>query len=966
MTEDWAQTLDEDQEEGLEGNDGEQASWESTKPQDSAAPSRSRNETYRRRLMRDNADILELIDRKKSQRALKRLLRPSPTLHLEQALAEANDPRILPRQKPQSVHDLSYRDAKTLKVFNVNGFRAPTLDDSVSLQSITAKFIRQSLRLRDTSASTERVNFSPFYMPESKQNPALTPHESQILQKHGCDENGPRTWASILLQPNTIIAARSLKIADAQAPRLLGKTSTTPWFVMNFLLRRGSVDAEALRLILEHAWNLLTVQEMARFMDKTATLQPPCPNMMTVLCIRLVRHARDVWPQALPNITKLFATYALDARAQHHTRIGKPIGSSLLKDLTFKSNRMLGQLSLHGKTYPVLSGVHQQRAQFDLIRKMMRFQPALSINREGHRALTKTLLLQKRTIQERDWASLQARSWPPFKISRNRLDDPKDRQYGTSTAGKAIDFMRAYGYHMRVWDLIAQVYTGWNPDGSPSVQRRAMTMSVPTSFRGEPEVDELHAAMIGSTRTIPEAWAAFLKFDLADGLLRATHMAMFKKLLIHEKPLGRPPRLTVEEDRRRSFAGDGIEVLPPPTSPMESIYLPSEPPSIDSFYDSLFGRGIPIRDPTMSLLLEKAPSLAFGLKVWNDGQILKFDNESKPTWSTEHLTLLKAPERERIDIMPDIPVQLLTALVACLCNFTHSVSHFALLNSANLRVGSWWLDADHSLVYAYRLLSVYKVSSARAWNYVLNALCRRSSLQYALLSQSKTRERFWPLIAWAMAKDVIQGLIAVGTPDHKTFQHLCDITMEAGVVVRLHGLDNEETRFVGTEDQTDLEKEVLEASIFLSQGSGLLRWHFARLVGLHQDGSASKLSARANIPQVSVMPTAAVLHKYVRALGILGDHEGIYSLVRWMVQAANELQELQDTQLNGSLHMRRLVVSLRVWLECPSRDFVLADRAVVLEPAGEDLVQLVRQAVAEIKHWGGWPTDAEVDKYCRR
>jgi hypothetical protein len=119
------------------------------------------------------------------------------------------------------------------------------------------------------------------------------------------------------------------------------------------------------------------------------------------------------------------------------------------------------------------------------------------------------------------------------------------------------------------------------------------------------------------------------------------------------------------------------------------------------------------------------------------------------------------------------------------------------------------------------------------------------------------------------------------------------------------------------------------------------------------------------MPSHLAIPKAAVLHKYVRALGMLGDHEGIYSLVRWMADASIELHELQSTQLNGPKHLRRLIVALRVWLECPSRDLVLADRGIQLEPASEDLIELARQEIEHVRRWGGWPSDKAVDDYCR-
>ena len=926
--------------------------------------SRSRNETYRRRLKLDSVDILEVIDRKKSARALKNILRPSPSLHLEQALAEAGDARLLPRQRPRSVHDLSYRDARTLKIYNVNGLKQPTTDDSISLQSITAKEIRRTIELRKGRNGFDQLAMTPADLDSmsAEEDKLITTAEMIVLARAGYDQKDVSAWAKLLLEPHAESASRLLK-----APSNTDTVGSTPWFIMNFLLRREHVSAEALRVILDHVWLTLALQERSRLADTSGRIQPPSPNMMMALCVRLVRHARDVWPQALPNITKLFSKYLLDARLQYHKMINKPVSPALLRDLTFKSNRLLSQLSLSGRTYPILTAAHQQRAQFDLIRRMVQCQPPLPINREGHRALAKTLVLQKKTVQERDWASLQARSWPPFKVSRNRLDDSKDRKYGTSTAGKAIDFMRAYGYHVMNWDMIAQVYAGWNPDGSPSIQQRAMTPAVPTSSLGEPEIDEVHAAIITATRTVPEAWAAFLKFNSTDAQSRAIYVAMFKKLLMQERAQTRSSGLGGTLDRERIQPGDGTEVSPPPSSPLEAVYIPSEPPSVNELYDSLIERGFPIWGGVMHLLLEKSPSFEFALKVWNGGKFLQVDNESGMKWSTSHLELLRTSERREVDVLPDLPQDLLTSFVCSICAFPRSMADFALIDRSDLVVGSWRLRSNHTLVYAYRLLVNYRLSRTRAWNQLFKAMARRSSFQYAIERHYRTRERFWPLIAWAFSEDVLRSMLAAGArPDHTTFEHLCDIVMEAGLVVRSHSLDQEDTPVLGAEDQADLRKEAAAAMALMARGSTLLRRQFARLVGLENDRTTWEHEAHARMPNYLTVPKAAVLHKYVRALGILCDHEGIYSLLQWMVRAANELHELQDTQLSGRRHMRQLIVSLRVWLECPSRDFVLADRGVVLGPADLDLVQLAQQDVEQVRRWGGWPSDSDVSKYCNR
>jgi hypothetical protein len=177
------------------------------------------------------------------------------------------------------------------------------------------------------------------------------------------------------------------------------------------------------------------------------------------------------------------------------------------------------------------------------------------------------------------------------------------------------------------------------------------------------------------------------------------------------------------------------------------------------------------------------------------------------------------------------------------------------------------------------------------------------------------------------------------------------------------------TRLEGVDGQVDLDREFVEAQLLMSQGSSLLRRRFVQLVGLDRGRrflEDDRQSNRTTMPHHLAIPKAVVLHKYVRALGILGDHEGIFSLVRWMVDAASDLHELQETQLNGRQHMRRLIVALRVWLECPSRDFVLSERGIEIKPATEELMHLVRSEVDNVSRWAGWPSHSDVDKYCRR
>lgn len=926
--------------------------------------------TYNRRLEKDAEDLSNLMHRKRSANAVKKLKRPSPSFHLERALAEVNDPRLIPQPRPIGTHDLSYRHAKTLNIHSFGPSTETRLDPTISLQSITAKYIRDISNAGWTANKAVTFDQSPGDFDsgsdagQTSNFSVINNEEIAFLQQCGYDAEDAHIWACLLLEPNTDVAARGL-VALAFPPNGTGVQMSPPWFMMNFLLRRRHVSAGALRLLLEHAWSLLSIYSQSKGADASNVTQLPSPEAIMILCVRLVRHARDVWPQALPNITKLFTSYVLDARKQCHSLVDRDMSPSLLRELTFKCNRMLSQLSLIGRVYPVLSATHLQRAQFDLIRKMTQFNPALNINREGHRALTKTLLLLKKTTQERDWASMQARSWPPFKVSRTGLDDPKDRTYGSSTAGRSIDYMRAYGYPLDTWDRIAQVYTGWHPDGSPSIQQRSFISAVPTSLAGEPKVDELQAAMIGSTRTLEEAWAAFLKFDAHRGRGRAVHMTMLAKILVHENEGRKRPKALKHPDNVPVFAGDGTEIAPAPTSPMEAVYLPITPPTADDFFTTVLEEKVPIEGDFMNYLVENAPSFDFAMRVWNVGKVPFVDQDGNSNWSTEHVALLRVPDQIELNSLPNLSDDLVSALISCLCNHPHQVEDLALLDRSELRVAGWTLRASHSLTYAFRLLLYYRPAFAKPWNTLLSGLAQRGSFQHAIDYRDRIRARFWPLAAWAVSGDVIRHMNAAGIiPDHATFRHLCLITHDAAIVARGVNQEQEHFRSWGDDGQRDESRQTYEAAAILSRASSLLRRQFARLVGL--DKGERQRNSSSGLPRFLAVPQAAVLHRYVRALGLLSDFEGIYSLVRWAVEAADDLHELQETQVNGHQHLQRLIVAIRVWLECPERDFLVAEHGLKLEPAPDELVQLVRQEIEKVKRWSGWPSDSAVNAYCSR
>jgi hypothetical protein len=237
-----------------------------------------------------------------------------------------------------------------------------------------------------------------------------------------------------------------------------------------------------------------------------------------------------------------------------------------------------------------------------------------------------------------------------------------------------------------------------------------------------------------------------------------------------------------------------------------------------------------------------------------------------------------------------------------------------------------------------------------------------------------------PLLTWALTTDIIHEMDESSIIlDDAGIELICCTAFNAALAARTLGVNRENAASASVtpmpEQSVQEQREYEEARLLMRDCSYFLRRRFIRYVGLDKEADIFKknwqsdgatVSQHLGIPRHLAVPTPGLLHHYLRALGILGDYEGVLTLVKWMVDAAKDIDELAETTLNGHKRMRRVLVALRVFLEYPSRDYVLADREIEMQPASDEIIMLVKKAVESVGIWDGWPTDDEVDRYCTR
>ncbi|KAF2214340.1 hypothetical protein CERZMDRAFT_29351, partial [Cercospora zeae-maydis SCOH1-5] len=105
--------------------------------------------------------------------------------------------------------------------------------------------------------------------------------------------------------------------------------------------------------------------------------------------VRLLRHAREVWPACMSNIVQFV--------------LEEPIGQSEEADYapnaklaakTFKLNKLMSLVSLTLAEQPKKDSDYQEASVIPILRYMSEHQPPLHINREGYRAVVRIQLGQ--------------------------------------------------------------------------------------------------------------------------------------------------------------------------------------------------------------------------------------------------------------------------------------------------------------------------------------------------------------------------------------------------------------------------------------------------------------------------------------------------------------------------------------------------------------------------------------------
>ncbi|KAK3700193.1 hypothetical protein LTR37_016072 [Vermiconidia calcicola] len=851
----------------------------------------------------------------------------------------------------------------------------PTLEHAseMTIPRILASYIKHRSEVANTG---EADWMTPF---------PLLPAEEDMLTSKGYGMNDLQAWAEILQLPD------SLEVANALSKRVeTNGIDSVPFFLMSYVLRRRYISGSALRIIIRQAWRIVDHR-----MSGSRTLRLSQDSVFYIF-LRLVRHARVVWPTALASLAAMLLHFLPRTAPNDRT-----LSYGQLESLTYRLNKAMRLIAAPTSIEPFKNNALQEAAIVRILRFMAEHDPPLNINREGYRAVILVQLAQQKTPSERQWGLLKALSWPPWKEERTAMDaDFTREEHGLTKAGETLQRMREAGFQPEDWENAAAIYTGWDTDQTPTVQTRVVFGA------GFERLKTGTAAWVGritTTRTAQEAWAAYLAYEDADMPPdQDVYLAIFRKLHKEdERNKGKDSRMRNNRasNERRLLPGDTQEIEPLPPSTHLYTYTRTSPPTVSRFYQQLRDKGVVLEGHCLAFIVAKATTARLGMEHFY---------ESAAVYPCVPSFMLLDDDSD----LSEVPRPLFAAFIELLSRFSKVPISKALpleLRSARRHALNTTifknrpLSADHALVHAIELLRRQRPLYRPAWNSVLRALSNESSLGLELTSvfeprgdtpgdQLSEQQELWrsSITAWRLLRRVLREMESVHLDlDATGFKALCQGAENLAIWcwLAMRDFERKRTEDDGAPESGTARALVREANVLL-RGSSILqriRGEFRTLIG---EGGAPSDCPGPQLPKLLEVPGPAILHAYIRALGWLADHDGLLETVRWMVKYQTELAHRRERDRNGEAVMRRAIVALRVffersWLYAAVEEGrlwqqTLEDQVEQLTtdrrtrqqlarfegPASADIVDEVRGLVESAEDWGGWPTEDETEEYC--
>ncbi|KAL8645893.1 MAG: hypothetical protein Q9210_006455 [Variospora velana] len=815
-------------------------------------------------------------------------------------------------------------------------------------------------------------------------------------------------WHWVLFANTAMEATRRLATLIKSPVSAAKEFAPIPIFVFLRILHRADINFWALHSLIGQACHVLgSLDQRQMVPSPNGMSQSPCTKKplgsigldeLVLLVMRLLRHARTVWPASCIVIAQLWITYAHSDRTSKRPKYDAATRRTSLR-LSFYYNRVLSLLALPPNKSPYRSLQHRQHAQFMVIRQMNAFSPPLIINREGYRAVARVQLAHRKTDRERRWAKLKAMSWPPWKEDKLGVDASIGVEHGISRAFDSLRQMADAGYRSLEWEHAARTLAGWDTDRSPTIQTRSaiiprsdsgpsyLVRNVALSaeadgLKSDPEI--LWLARIKATRTLQEAWICFSTCrDRKAGMTPQLYHAMFEKLIYDEKRNQRnlqyDEALALRAEDQNPLPGDGREVAESSSSHNQAVFTREPIPTYDQLFDQMTDDHIQPSGRFLAFLLGHARTYKEGVKALQASELSDAVKHVLMPWTEE-------PTTDVVSLLESLPDWLLAAHIGFLCRSGHipneilSMPHDA--RSPHSPAGKEMYNAVLALRHAFKLVVRRMPFYRPPWNFLFRSLARLDTLVVIKKTPTEYR-RARAIPKYHRARRLLEHMDSMGLDiDFAGFRSFYTIYKHASI----------SARYILATSEDYKEKVAMQA--LLEEGLTFIKARFSQLVrpvdSINSTDSTDSMSrdqmavsdpsrpATASgapalqlhtIPRLTNVPHSADLHAYARFLGQHPSYDDLANLAQWMSTYSDEILEEAKESSNGLAMMRTCLTAVRIFLQQPLAEQIDHEEAVTgqsspTEDATERL-ERVRHMIECNEDLGGWPTAEEVEQYLR-
>ena len=293
---------------------------------------------------------IPLRELSKTPRGLSRrqLNRRTRVDRITEALRDAKRADLTP-VIPKNRVDLSHVNVRSYagrKEHTINAKRhgkdfVPALSHTreVTLDKILASFIRHRT---DVPAVGQAVWESKYQLPSE---------EISLLRSSGYDVDDVEAWAELILSADSYTTAVNL------AQRVTSRgPHAVPLSVLLHILRRRYISARALRILMAQAWMLLDYRR------STTKLQLVSDDSVFLIFLRLVRHAREIWPRALDILPELLLQHLPSAHPS------SPIPITQLETLSYMLNKAMRLIAVPTAVEPFKNNLFQEAGIVRILR----------------------------------------------------------------------------------------------------------------------------------------------------------------------------------------------------------------------------------------------------------------------------------------------------------------------------------------------------------------------------------------------------------------------------------------------------------------------------------------------------------------------------------------------------------------------------------------------------------------------